>query len=516
MRTRVLGAPAVLVLVAAAASAQVYNPTPEWQSADMQVSTGAALADLNNDGWLDLIVANGNDISLQRTVVYYNNGAGVLQTSPGWQSADLAYNGHLDVADVDGDGWLDVAVAVLLPQGGKSAKLYRNVGGTLTTSPVWQSSITPDTFGVAFGDMNLDGRPDLALASGDAYSNVPAINVVYLNVGGTLAASPSWSTATTRNFNNCAWVDADDDGDLDLIQCGSAMRTYCYRNLGTTLETTATAWSTSDSTNQFCLMAVAGDVTGDGRKDVIIADNNQIFGGTGRFRRYDGQAGGFFSSAANWTYNEGYTAAVTLGDLNNDGKLDLLTGEWFGRARYFLNTGSGLPATPSWTSGGVTTTVEKLVLGDTRNRARKVYTASFGATARRLYQLPRQPIETIVSVVRDGVPLTRAQFTYNREHAWVSVHAAPASSLKISYIYSRSLDLAVSNWDDNRPNQVYHNRLAPPCPADFNDDGAVDDFDVFDFLNVFNEGDPAADFNLDGSVDDFDYFDFLNRFFSNC
>ncbi|MBL8763843.1 MAG: hypothetical protein JNM07_06200 [Phycisphaerae bacterium] len=52
------------------------------------------------------------------------------------------------------------------------------------------------------------------------------------------------------------------------------------------------------------------------------------------------------------------------------------------------------------------------------------------------------------------------------------------------------------------------------CPADFNGDGSVDDFDYFDFLNGLFAA--TADFNGDTSVDDFDYFDFLNAFFGGC
>ncbi|MBL8764060.1 MAG: hypothetical protein JNM07_07310 [Phycisphaerae bacterium] len=58
--------------------------------------------------------------------------------------------------------------------------------------------------------------------------------------------------------------------------------------------------------------------------------------------------------------------------------------------------------------------------------------------------------------------------------------------------------------------------LIDPCPADFNADGSVDDFDYFDFLNALNSVSPAADFNGDTSVDDFDYFDFLNAFNTPC
>ncbi|MBL8764985.1 MAG: hypothetical protein JNM07_12015 [Phycisphaerae bacterium] len=54
------------------------------------------------------------------------------------------------------------------------------------------------------------------------------------------------------------------------------------------------------------------------------------------------------------------------------------------------------------------------------------------------------------------------------------------------------------------------------CPGDYNADGAVDDFDAFDFLNDFFAGSFNADINNDESVDDFDYFEFLNAFFGPC
>ncbi|MBL8764217.1 MAG: PQQ-dependent sugar dehydrogenase [Phycisphaerae bacterium] len=54
--------------------------------------------------------------------------------------------------------------------------------------------------------------------------------------------------------------------------------------------------------------------------------------------------------------------------------------------------------------------------------------------------------------------------------------------------------------------------LTVSCPADYNGDTSVDDFDLFDFLNDFNANNNAADYNADTSVDDFDLFDFLNDF----
>ncbi|MBL8763272.1 MAG: hypothetical protein JNM07_03260 [Phycisphaerae bacterium] len=54
------------------------------------------------------------------------------------------------------------------------------------------------------------------------------------------------------------------------------------------------------------------------------------------------------------------------------------------------------------------------------------------------------------------------------------------------------------------------------CPADFNTDASVDDFDYFDFMNAFTSSDPSADFNEDSSIDDFDYFDFLTSHAAGC
>jgi hypothetical protein len=56
----------------------------------------------------------------------------------------------------------------------------------------------------------------------------------------------------------------------------------------------------------------------------------------------------------------------------------------------------------------------------------------------------------------------------------------------------------------------------PECVADFTDDGELDIFDVFAFLNAFNAADPIADFTGDGAFDIFDVFAFLDAFNAGC
>jgi hypothetical protein len=58
--------------------------------------------------------------------------------------------------------------------------------------------------------------------------------------------------------------------------------------------------------------------------------------------------------------------------------------------------------------------------------------------------------------------------------------------------------------------------IAPPCPADFNQDEQLDFFDYLDFVGFFAIEDPRADFNGDMQVDFFDYLDFVGAFDAGC
>lgn len=66
------------------------------------------------------------------------------------------------------------------------------------------------------------------------------------------------------------------------------------------------------------------------------------------------------------------------------------------------------------------------------------------------------------------------------------------------------------------PNDVVAWSGPAGCPADINDDGVLDFFDVSDFINAFGSNDPAADFNNDGNIDFFDVSDFIQAFNAGC
>jgi hypothetical protein len=442
-------------------SDMVYSPTPDWESGSPAYSTGAALTDINCDSWLDLVVSDGNDMDPGHLRVYLNDGNGHLPTTASWESSDVAYNGHLDVADVNGDGWPDVAVSYL-GNGGTTApiaRVYMNNNGVLSSTADWTANIIGEGFGVDFGDMNNDGRPDLAVATGNPYTSLKYHTYVYQNVNGSYGSSPTWESSDQHINLGVLWVDADDDGWLDLAGIGSTHQTEIYRNLDGVLETTA-SWQTSDGGNTFGIMLTAGDVTGDGVRDLFATANTQLGGSDGWFKQYTGLSTGFFETTHSWEYYADYGSAVALADVNGDNALDLVTGAWWDHTNLFLNQGVGLPTAPSWSSADATVN-EKIVFGNvgpTKNE--RIRTQVFpGDGVHRLFYLSRHAIEYIVQVKNDGVILTPSDYTYSRDLGWLTVSHAPTSSLEVTYAFSYSLDMVVTNWDPDIGNYLYYNQL---------------------------------------------------------
>jgi len=329
----------------------------------------------------------------------------------------------------------------------------------LSSLPDWSADIVGNAFGVDFGDMNNDGRPDLAVATGWSYSPQHFYhNYVYLNVGGMLETTASWQSDDQYNYQGVLWVDADDDGWLDLIGIGTEQDTMLYRNLDGMLETTA-SWQTADSGNQDGIMVTAGDVNSDGIRDLFATDNTQL-SGSGKFKQYLGLAQGLFETTYSWSYQEGYGSAVALADVNGDSKLDLATGAWWDNTRIFFNDGNGLPTSSSWNSQW-TSVIEKIVFGDVGPQLNEyMFTESYSPGGnKKLFYLPHQPIQGIVSITLDGVALGPSEYTFSREHGWFTVPTAPSVSVEVEYKYSNSLDMIVSNWDSGVGNFLYYNQF---------------------------------------------------------
>ena len=448
---------------APAAQGIPFATSASWTSQPGGVTTGGAFVDLDHDGWLDLVVANGNDILRQRVEVYTNDGSGDFPAAPQWSSADVDYHGHLAVGDVDQDGWEDVVVSVFLGAGGFGdegrVKLYRNVNGTLASTPTWTSADTCFTFSCDLGDADGDGDLDLAVATGEPYFDPPDVNRIYFNGGGTLASLPGWTSAAADHALDVAFGDLEGDGDLDLAFATAGGPTRVFRQGPGGIETSA-SWVATDNLAQNGNTVAWRDVDGDGWQELAVTDNDQLPGGAGIFKVYDNVTGVLATTPA-WSHSGGQVSAVAFGDVDIDGYPELAGGIWFGGTRLYDNGPAGIAAAPGWSSA-VPGTVEALFLGDVDNLGVTLAPAETHAPhGGRTFYLDHAPVHEVLAVRVDGQALPRTSWSVDLEDGWIALDRTPASGLSVDYRWSPSLDLGVTNWDQSVGNQVHRRPLHP-------------------------------------------------------
>jgi predicted outer membrane repeat protein len=167
--------------------------------------------DFNHDGWLDLVIASTDDDLNGSLRVWLNDGAGHFPPTS-QSSLDLGtgfvFEPYVTVADLNLDGWLDVAIEGAFPPFAVKFFLNDGAGGfpTRRVSPGYQGQVSF----IRVSDLNGDGKPDFILGhnvkgqvsvmTGDGTGNFAP--PVYFDVG------PFPSTAVVADLNM--------DGSLDL------------------------------------------------------------------------------------------------------------------------------------------------------------------------------------------------------------------------------------------------------------------------------------------------------------
>jgi len=302
---------------------------------DAHTTLSVALGDVDGDGDLDLVTGNIG----QRNRLYLNNGT--ADPFDGVTGSDVSTDtdGTYSVAlgDVDGDGDLDLVVG----NGTQANRLYLNNGTTAPFSGVVGSDVSTDTDftdAVALGDVDRDG--DLDLVAG----NDGQANRLYLNNGTTAPFSGvSGSDVTTDKHNTLSVVlgDVDGDGDLDLVAGNDGQANRLYLNNGTATPFSGVSGSDVSADAHYTLSVALGDVDGDGDPDLVAGNSgsqaNRLYLNAGTGAPFSGVTGSDVSSDAD------YTMSVTLGDVDGDGDLDLVAENWLQPNRLYLNNGTRTP-----------------------------------------------------------------------------------------------------------------------------------------------------------------------------
>ena len=312
------------------------DATPSRMPVDNDSTVSVALGDIDGDSDLDIVIGNAGGRG-QQDRLYVNNGTGIFSDSTA-NRMPVVNDSTLSVAlgDVDRDGDLDIVVGHFDGSFGQQNRLYLNNGaGSFTDATASHMPAVDDsTFSVALGDVDRDG--DLDIVIGDSYQQ----NRLYLNNsrGAFSDATASRMPVVQDWTNSIALGDVDRDGDLDMVVANYQRKNRLYLNSGAGIFSDATA-SRMPVDVDFTTSVSLGDVDGDGDLDMVIG--NSILNGQNRLYRNDGK--GTFSdvTVSRMPVDSDYTTSVVLGDVDRDGDLDVVIGN-YQQNRLYLNNGSGI------------------------------------------------------------------------------------------------------------------------------------------------------------------------------
>lgn len=281
-----------------------------------------AVADLDGDGKPDIVTAN----TIMNT---YGIGASTVSVllqnpaSPGrfLQARDYATGSSpVDVAigDLNGDGIPDLAVADTT---GISI-LQQNVSARGQFLPLKTITVADwGTNGVAIADFNGDGLADLAATTSgvNVYLQNPAAPGTFLNQASySVGAAPYWLVASDLNADGLPDIAVANLGKYDGSIPSSV--SVLLQNAASPAAFQVDANYASDIRSW---TIAAADLDGDGRVDLVSGNMGSFDGGSVSVFLQNSARAGKFQPAVNYA-DEGPVGGIAIGDVNGDGKADLV------------------------------------------------------------------------------------------------------------------------------------------------------------------------------------------------
>jgi len=316
-----------------------------------------AWGDLDNDGWTDLVIVRKQPYTTsgRKTNVLLMNEGGVLTdrttlyASASSSSADNGFNtatNDRDVAvvDVDNDGWLDIVTCTTISPGQPKRishpRVYINLGND--GSGNWQGlrfensrmpnfGTFPNFCGVGSGDVTGDGFADLYFAHYEQSADVDLNDKLLVNDGTGSFNDESSSRMTAdmliSSFGVSAVIaDMNGDGVNDVV------KDTALGSTGASGPRTVISYNNPSNEGVFAILDEAfagapyhtevGDLNQDGKLDLIISDD-----GSDRYLLNQGNDGlGRVNWSSAYTYNtdDGFGSNNLVTDLDDDGWGDVI------------------------------------------------------------------------------------------------------------------------------------------------------------------------------------------------
>lgn len=313
-----------------------FAQSPAFITSTYAVGSGpdaVAVADINGDGNVDLICANGGDGILS---VLTNNGVGGF-VNAGTCAAGPDPTSVLTV-DVNGNGKVDLIVGNKVYDNGTFLVLTNDgsggFGNARTNGPTYGPISAEGIPGIAAADFNGDSKVDIVCTWwGNFFGSLNTGFVVLTNDG-----SSDFVPASIVPFGlgpsepiSVAVADVNGDGKTDIINtCFQAAPVEVWTNSGNMGFANAGNYSMFQSPG----IIMTSDVNGDGSVDLVVADRSRysnlvVFtnNGTGHFHGF--------------VFNLSSPQSVAASDINGDGKVDLITGSYYPTNALTVSTNDG-------------------------------------------------------------------------------------------------------------------------------------------------------------------------------
>ena len=297
-------------------------------SLPQNIANSIELADVNNDGYTDIIIS-GYDSTRSGLYIDVRTGSSNGTFFQGYQTNFITYPdtiaeylgglGNISLADVNLDGNIDMYI-----NGSAKSKLLFNSSSGYFSESSWLQNMSVTYSDGKWGDVNMDGRPDLFLMGVNEYGD-NILNELFINTGSNLDEDPT-TIFPSLFTGSSAWGDYDNDGDPDLIIGGrtanpnsSVSRLYQNDPIGRLTEVT-----TADAINGIKAGAFHfADLDADGDLDLIMSGWNKIEGDLVTYILENEPLGTFSLASGQIDFAVAYGTIDAI-DVNMDGLQDIV------------------------------------------------------------------------------------------------------------------------------------------------------------------------------------------------